>query len=125
MAVFKDERRKKLFATGRHINLWCVMDSKFWFGKTVLVAGATGFLGGWLVRRLLKYGACVVALVRTRKSQSQFFMEFMDAHVLVEWGSVDDQNVVERIFERHSIDFFFPCLPGTESPECHRLCRSN
>ncbi len=34
----------------------------FWFGKTVFVAGATGFLGGWLVRRLLQFGAHVVAL---------------------------------------------------------------
>ena len=114
MAVFKDERRNKSFATGRHINLWCVMDSKFWFGKTVLVAGATGFLGGWLVRRLLKYGACVVALVRSRKSESQFFMESMDARVLVEWGSVDDQKVIERVFERHSIDFFFLVAYGAD-----------
>lgn len=90
------------------------MASRFWSGKTVLVAGATGFLGGWLVRRLLEYGACVVALVRTHKSESQFFMESMDARVFVEWGSVDDQNVIERIFERHSIDCFFHVAYGAD-----------
>ncbi len=79
-----------------------------------MVAGATGFLGGWLVRRLLEYGACVVALVRTHKSESQFFMESMDARVFVEWGSVDDQNVIERIFERHSIDCFFHVAYGAD-----------
>ena len=44
--------------------------STFWSGKTVLVTGATGFLGGWLVHRLLTYGAHVVALIRSHKPHS-------------------------------------------------------
>ncbi|MBA2484762.1 MAG: GDP-mannose 4,6-dehydratase [Nitrospira sp.] len=90
------------------------MASNFWFGKTVLVAGATGFLGGWLVRRLLDDGAHVVTLVRSHKPESQFFMESMDTRASVEWGSVDDQRVIERIFERHSIDVFFHAAYGAD-----------
>ncbi len=90
------------------------MASTYWFGKTVLVAGATGFLGGWLVRRLLKYGARVVAIVRTKKPESQFFMESMDACVSLEWGSVDDEELIRGIFKRHSIDVFFHVAYGAD-----------
>lgn len=42
-----------------------------WKGKSVLVTGATGFLGSWLTERLVKEGASVSALVEkecTRKA---------------------------------------------------------
>lgn len=105
---------QKVFAMERKDSLWCLMASTFWFGKTVLVAGATGFLGGWLVRRLLKYGARVVAIVRSQKPESQFFLESMDARVSVEWGSVDDEHLIQDIFERHPIDFFFHVAYGAD-----------
>ena len=91
-----------------------LMTAPFWRGKTVLVAGATGFLGGWLVRRLLEYGAHVVTLVRLDKPDSQFFMDTLDTRVSVERGSVANERVIQRIFERHSIDFFFHAAYGAD-----------
>ncbi|HMD81781.1 MAG TPA: NAD-dependent epimerase/dehydratase family protein [Anaerolineales bacterium] len=88
--------------------------SSFWSGKTVLVAGATGFLGGWLVRRLLTSGAHVVALIRSYKYRSQFFMESLDKRTRIEWGSVEDQRVIERIFDRYPIDIFFHVAYGAD-----------
>lgn len=90
------------------------MTSHFWSGKTVLVAGATGFLGGWLVRGLLDRGAHVVSLVRSPKPQSQFFIEGLQHRTTVEWGGVDDATVIERIFERHPIDVFFHTAYGAD-----------
>lgn len=77
----------------------------FWSGKTVLVTGSTGFLGGWLIRRLLDCGAQVVALVRTHKPNSQFFLESFDdsPSVTVYWGDVSDQALIEQIFDDHPI----------------------
>ena len=89
-------------------------NSTFWSGKTVFVAGATGFLGGWLVRRLLEYGAHVVALVRSYKSDSQFFMESFDQQTSVHWGDLADQSLIERIFSRHAIDVFFHAAYGAD-----------
>jgi CDP-glucose 4,6-dehydratase len=86
--------------------------STFWSGKTVLVTGATGFLGGWLVHRLLTYGAHVVALIRSHKPHSQFFMESLDRQAQVESGSVDDPEVIERIFDRYPIDILFHAAYG-------------
>ncbi|MBX3332139.1 MAG: GDP-mannose 4,6-dehydratase [Nitrospira sp.] len=88
--------------------------STFWSRKTVLVAGATGFFGGWLVRRLLTCGAHVVALIRSHKPHSQFFMESLDRQTQVEWGSVDDPSVIERIFQRYPIDSFFHAAYGAD-----------
>ena len=36
----------------------------FWLDRPTLVTGATGLVGGWLVKRLLAAGADVVCLVR-------------------------------------------------------------
>ncbi len=83
------------------------MDIKFWDGKRVFVAGATGFLGGWLIDRLISSGAQVVSLVRTKNPQSQFFLRSLDNLTTVEYGDVTDQAFVNDIFERHEIEVFF------------------
>ncbi|MGH7634470.1 MAG: SDR family oxidoreductase, partial [Gemmatimonadaceae bacterium] len=36
----------------------------FWRDRPTFVTGATGLLGGWLVKRLVEHGASVVCLVR-------------------------------------------------------------
>ncbi|MDH5739578.1 MAG: GDP-mannose 4,6-dehydratase [Nitrospira sp.] len=84
----------------------------FWFGKTVFVAGATGFFGGWLVRRLLEHGANVVTLVHSYKPDSQFFLESFNDSTHVYWGDVADQALIERIFAQHQIDVFFHAAYG-------------
>ncbi len=88
----------------------------FWFGKTVFVAGATGFLGGWLVRRLLQFGAHVVALAHSAKPDSQFFLKSFDdlPSVSLYWGDIADQALIERIFARHPIDVFFHAAYGAD-----------
>lgn len=96
------------------------MAQNFWTDKTVLVAGATGFLGGWLVRRLVSRGAHVISLVRSYKSNSQFFMESLDNQTWVEWGSVADQHLIERIFDRHQVDVFFHAAYGAD---VHRVLK--
>lgn len=88
----------------------------FWSGKTVLVTGATGFLGGWLIRRLLECGAQVVALVRSHKPNSQFFLESFDdsPSVTVYWGDVSDQALIEHIFDEHPIEVLFHTAYGAD-----------
>jgi CDP-glucose 4,6-dehydratase len=88
--------------------------STYWSGKTVLISGATGFLGGWLVRRLLRNGAQVVTLVRSHKPESKFFLESFDESVRVHWGNVTDQPVIEQIFKQHPIDVFFHAAYGAD-----------
>ena len=79
----------------------------FWDGRTVLVTGATGFLGGWVVRRLLDYQCRVVALVRRPRPESQFYLEGFDRLVLIESGSADDAATIDSIMDRHPIEAVF------------------
>lgn len=88
----------------------------FWAGKTAFVTGATGFLGGWLVRQLLHHEAEVVALVHSYKPNSQFFLSAFDESpsVSVYYGDVSDQTLIEQIFARHPIDAFFHTAYGAD-----------
>ena len=47
--------------------------SEFWRDRPVLVTGATGLLGSWMVDGLLARGARVVALVRDIVPDALFF----------------------------------------------------
>jgi CDP-glucose 4,6-dehydratase len=89
-------------------------DSDFWAGKTVVVAGATGFLGGWLVRRLSERNARVIALVRGLEKPSQLVLESLIHRTTVERGRVDDPCVLERLFDRYTIDVFFHAAYGAD-----------
>jgi CDP-glucose 4,6-dehydratase len=88
--------------------------SSFWSGKTVFVAGATGFFGGWLVRRLLHCGANVVTLVHSYKPDSQFYLESFNDSTFVHWVDVADQALIEEIFDRHPIEVFFHAAYGAD-----------
>jgi CDP-glucose 4,6-dehydratase len=45
----------------------------FWSGKKVLVTGATGLVGTWLIRSLIKKKAHVKAFIRDPNPQSEFY----------------------------------------------------
>jgi CDP-glucose 4,6-dehydratase len=75
-------------------------DSKgFWSERRVLVTGATGFLGGWLVRRLLDEGASVVAPARSLVRPSQFSRTGLAARCEVPMGDLSDARFVASLFE--------------------------
>lgn len=79
----------------------------FWQGKTVLVTGATGFLGGWICRQLLEQGAQLVSLQRRARPKSQFALAgFADKAVVVE-GSLLDGVTLSELFEARRFDAVF------------------
>jgi len=53
----------------------------FWSNKNVMVTGTTGFLGGWLCRRLVDEGARITAIVRNSRPTSQFEIEAINTNV--------------------------------------------
>ena len=78
-----------------------------WHDRPVLVTGATGLLGGWLVRRLVEQGADVVALVRDWVPKSTLLSADLLQHVTLVRGDVREQDVVERAMGEYEIDTVF------------------
>ncbi len=81
--------------------------SNFWRDRPVFVTGATGLLGGWLVKRLLEAGADVVCLVRDWVPQSELVQARLMERVKVVRGDVREQALLERALGEYEIDTVF------------------
>lgn len=75
----------------------------FWRDRPTLVTGATGLVGGWLVRRLVELGADVVCLVRDWVPQSELVRSRAIDRVRVVRGDVCDQPMLERVLGEYEI----------------------
>jgi len=80
------------------------LKSAFWIDRPVLVTGATGLVGGWLVKRLRDVGADIVCLVRDWVPQSELVNSHLIEQVKVVRGDVRDQVLSERIMGEYEID---------------------
>jgi len=78
--------------------------SEFWLDRPVFVTGATGLVGGWLVKRLLEQGADVVCLVRDWVPQSELTRTGIINKVKSVRGDVRDQKLLERVLGEFEID---------------------
>ena len=78
-----------------------------WTGRPVLVTGATGLLGSWLIPELVRRGAEVVALVRDGTPQSLLVRDgWLDKITSVK-GSLTDDGLVRRACAEYAIDTVF------------------
>ena len=76
----------------------------FWVDRPVFVTGATGLVGGWLVRRLISAGADVVCLVRDWVPRSQLLGPDVLSRVKIVRGDVRDQALLERTLGEYEVD---------------------
>ena len=83
------------------------MKSSFWEDRPTFVTGATGLLGGWLIRHLLAVGADIVCLVRDWVPQSELVRSQLVDKVKVVRGDVRDQTLLERLLGEYEIDTVF------------------
>jgi CDP-glucose 4,6-dehydratase len=79
----------------------------FWTNRRVLVTGATGIVGSWLVKDLLAVSAYVVALVRNADPQSEFYRSDDYRRVSIVSGRVEDFWVLEQAINEHEVDTVF------------------
>jgi CDP-glucose 4,6-dehydratase len=80
------------------------LNCSFWDNRPTLVTGATGLLGGWLVKRLLSIGADVVCVVRDSVPQSELIRSGSIDRVKVVRGDVCDRVFLERVLGEYEID---------------------
>ena len=75
----------------------------FWKDRPTFVTGATGLVGGWLVRRLLAAGADVICLVRDWVPQSQLIRDRLADQVKLVRGDVRNQAELERALGEYEV----------------------
>lgn len=83
------------------------MKKSFWIDKPTLVTGATGLLGGSLVRRLADEGADLVCLVRDWIPGSELIRSGVIDKVKTVRGDVCDQAVIERVLGEYEVNTVF------------------
>ena len=79
----------------------------FWKDRPVLVTGATGLLGPWLIRQLLDQGASVTALIRDWLPGSELHRGGLDGRISAVRGFVEDQTLLERTLNEYEIETVF------------------
>jgi CDP-glucose 4,6-dehydratase len=84
-----------------------VRGSNFWCDRPVFVTGATGMLGGWLVRRLHAKGASIVCLIRDWVPQCELARTHLLEEVTVVRGDVEDRAILERTLGEYEIETIF------------------
>src|SRR5262249_34487774 len=78
-----------------------------WRNRRVLVTGATGMVGSWLVKALADAGAYTVAFVLDPDPQSELYRSRDIEHVSVACGALEDFRSVERAIVLHEVDTVF------------------
>ena len=79
----------------------------FWKDKRVLVTGATGLLGSWLVDELLRREAHVTCLVRDWVPDSRLLAEGATKRANLVRGSLEDLELAIRTLNEYEIDTVF------------------
>ncbi len=97
----------KRFTALEDLEMSAKKKNSHWHDRPVFVTGATGLLGGWLVRRLVEEGASVTALVRDWVPQSTLLTADWLKKVTIVRGDVRDQVVLERSLGEYEIDTVF------------------
>ncbi len=82
-------------------------EHSFWAGRRVLVTGATGILGSWLVDECLGLDASVVALIRDWVPDSLLVSSGNCRRISRVSGRLEDYEVVERTLNEYEVDTVF------------------
>ncbi len=83
------------------------MNSSLWRDRPTLVTGATGLLGSWLVRELMRLGADIVCLVRDWVPDSEMVRSKLLDRVKTVRGDIRDRDLIERTFGEYEINTVF------------------
>ena len=81
-----------------------VQKTQFWQDRPTFVTGATGLVGGWLVKSLVAAGADVTCLVRDWIPDCELIRSGHLDKVKIVRGDITDQETLERALGEHESD---------------------
>jgi len=80
------------------------MEQSFWIDRPTFVTGATGHVGGWLVKHLLNAGADVVCLVRDWLPRCELVRTGLLDRVTVVRGELRDSQLLRRTLGEYEMN---------------------
>jgi CDP-glucose 4,6-dehydratase len=89
-------------------------------GRRILITGATGLVGSWLVKELLKKESMVVALVRDIDYQTEFYRSGDYLQAVIVNGSLENYSTIDRVINEYKIDTVFHLGAQTIVGAAHR-----
>jgi len=81
-----------------------ILNENFWQDRPTLVTGATGLVGSWLIKHLLKVKADITCIIRDWIPQSELVQSNQIDRIKVVRGDVIDQPLLERALGEFEID---------------------
>ena len=96
------------------------MNAAFWRDRRVLVTGATGIVGSWVVKELLARRAFVAALILDANPQSELFRNGDIAQIAVVNGRLEEMGDIERAINLFEIETVIHLGAQTIVPVAHR-----
>jgi CDP-glucose 4,6-dehydratase len=87
---------------------------------SVLVTGAYGLLGGWLVRALLDRGDLVTVLHRDDRPRSGLVAMDLEPRVSVVHGDLTSDGLIGRVLSEYDVDTVFHLAAQTLVPTANR-----
>ena len=79
------------------------LEEGFWQDRPILVTGASGHIGGWLVRQLCELRAEVICLVRDWLPECQLVSEGLIDQVKVVPGELGDIDLLQRTLREYEV----------------------
>jgi CDP-glucose 4,6-dehydratase len=95
-------------------------ETSFWLDRPTLVTGATGLVGGWLVKRLVERSADVVCLVRDWVPQSELVRAQLLERVKVARGDLCEPGLLERVLGEYEVETVIHLAAQTIVPIANR-----
>jgi len=83
------------------------LKNSFWFQRNVLITGGSGFLGSYIVEKLIKQGANMVVLIRDSVPKSRIYSEKIFKNIIAVKGDVRNYFLLERIVNEYEIEIIF------------------
>ena len=83
------------------------MMTDFWQGRRVFITGASGVIGSWLVKELLRHRSHVTALVRDSDYHSELFRSGDIKRVSVVNGALEDFWTLNRVINKYEPETVF------------------
>lgn len=115
------ERKRAVEDVGRMTGDPASQALDFWAGRRVLVTGATGMIGSWLVKELVARAAYVVALVRDVDPQSELYRSGDVGRISVVNGALEDFWTLQRAIGQYEVETVFHLGAQTIVGTAYRL----